>query len=71
MNIQSCCDKPVLPPVIRKPHDPREPSEKSRHLPLFSRSELYSFPDPEEDAEAVPDSEPAGPGTSRPKGHCE
>jgi hypothetical protein len=51
MSISSCSDKPI---VVQPPPAPGKPLEPVPRLPTFSRAELYSFPDPEDDAEAVP-----------------
>lgn len=49
MSISSCSEKTIR---IQSPADLLH--ERTPRLPAFSRAELYSFPDPEDDVEAVP-----------------
>ncbi|MCY1562165.1 hypothetical protein D9M68_995210 [compost metagenome] len=51
MSISSCSDKSIR---VQTLPDPAKSPERAPRLPTFSRAELYSFPDPEEVADAPP-----------------
>lgn len=60
MSISSSSDKPT---ATQTPPEPGKPHERTPLVPTFSRAELYSFPDPEDDADNVPTVAPNCPKT--------